>query len=160
MNLFWRILLWIGVSFLAAIVGGIGTSIGLGPWYESLNKPALNPPNWVFAPVWTTLYTLMGMSMGLMDWLTARGQDPSRNRQIKAIFLTQIVLNALWPLAFFAAGWFWLGLVIIVALECTISLWIFKATRISHLAAAMLIPYFCWVGFATYLNAALAWLNS
>ena len=159
MSLAARIVLWVGVSFLAAVVGGVGTAIGLGDWYNSLNKPAWTPPSWVFGPVWTTLYTLMGLSMALMDHASRRPMVRPENGRLRTIFAVQITLNALWPLVFFAAGQLWAGLLVIVALEATIIAWIRAGYRVHRPAAVMLVPYAVWVGFATGLNASIAWLN-
>ncbi|MFM7132270.1 MAG: TspO/MBR family protein [bacterium] len=159
MKLFLRILFWIFVSYLACAVGLVGTAVGLGPWYSSLAKPSFTPPNWLFGPVWSTLYTLMGISMGLMDYVSEKSGDTVANRRVRNIFLIQIALNALWPLVFFGAGWLWLGLVVIVLLEVAILAWIALGWPIHRLATAMILPYPCWVGFATCLNGAIAWLN-
>jgi tryptophan-rich sensory protein len=154
-----RSLFWIVLSFVAAAIGGIGTAIGLGPWYEGLNKPALAPPNWVFGPVWTTLYTLMGIAMGLMDSETIRPESRQENRRIRIVFAVQLFLNALWPLTFFAAGQLWLGVLVIVALEAAIATWISLGWRISRPATVLIFPYAAWVAFATYLNVSFAVLN-
>jgi len=159
MKLFLRCLLWIGVSYLASAIGFVGTAVGLGPWYDSLAKPSFTPPNWLFGPVWSTLYTLMGISMGLMDYSTMLAGEVAANRRLRRIFITQIVLNALWPLVFFGAGQLWAGLVVIVSLEVVLFVWLAYGWKAHRLATLMIVPYPCWVGFATCLNAAIAWLN-
>ena len=152
-------MLWIALSFLAALIGGIGTAIGLGAWYDGLTKPGWTPPSWLFGPVWTTLYTLMGLSMALMDQATSLPDMKARQRKLRSIFALQITLNALWPLVFFAAGQLWGGLVVILALEVVILAWIRAGLKVHRLAAVLLLPYAAWVGFASGLNAAIAWLN-
>lgn len=159
MKLFLRILFWLFVSYLASAIGLVGTAVGLGQWYNSLNKPSFTPPNWLFGPVWSTLYTLMGISMGLMDFYSEKSGDKAANNRVRKVFLIQIVLNAIWPLVFFGAGWLWLGLGVIIALEVAIFAWIAIGWPIHRLATVMILPYPCWVGFATCLNGAIAWLN-
>ena len=159
MNTFARCLFWVGVSFLAAIIGGIGTAVGLGPWYQALNKPSWNPPSWIFGPVWSTLYTLMGISMGLMDSATLKSMKPGVNHKLRTIFVVQITLNAVWPILFFGAGLLWLGLAEIIVLEIFILAWIRLGWSEHRPASFLIMPYAVWVGFATCLNANLAWLN-
>lgn len=159
MNLFWRCLFWIFISFMAAAVGGVGTAAGLGAWYDGLQKPFFTPPNWVFGPVWTILYTLMGVSMGLMDGKTSIAAESRMNLKLKRIFLIQIGLNALWPVVFFGAGQLWLGLPVILSLLAVIILWISTGRKISKAATLMIVPYALWVSYASCLNAAIAWLN-
>ena len=159
MSMALRILVWVGVSFGAALIGGVGTAVGLGAWYDGLNKPGWTPPSWVFGPVWTTLYTLMGLSMALMDSATSVAGREGANRRLRTIFVVQIILNALWPVVFFAGGWLWGGLVVIVSLEVVIVAWIVQGWAVHRLATGMILPYALWVGFASGLNAAIAWLN-
>jgi len=154
-----RCLAWVGISFLAAVIGSVGTFAGLGDWYNSLIKPSWTPPSWLFGPVWTALYTLMGISMGLMDSSSRTHSDPSYNRQLIQVFTIQIILNALWPLVFFGAGLLWLGLFVILALELFLLTWIRIGWRFSRTATLMIVPYAAWVGFASCLNAAIAWRN-
>lgn len=158
MKLLQKCLLWIAVSFLAAVIGGIGTAEGLGPWYDGLQKPFFTPPSWIFGPVWTVLYTLMGVSMGLMDWKTSTA-DVETNQLLKRIFMSQISLNALWPVIFFGAGQLWLGLAVILTLLSLIIYWLKIGRTISGQATLMIVPYALWLGYASCLNAAFAWLN-
>lgn len=159
MSMALRVLVWVGISFGAALIGGVGTAIGLGAWYDGLNKPGWTPPAWVFGPVWTTLYTLMGVSMALMDDATSGPGLEGVNCRLRRTFWLQIALNALWPLVFFAAGWLWGGLVEILLLEVVILAWMRQGWAVHRPATAMIVPYAAWVGFASGLNAAIAWLN-
>lgn len=157
------VVVWCLLGVIAYLCVGYGGSLltlpNLTPWYATLAKPALNPPNWVFGPVWTTLYVLLGLSLGLV---IARGKAwfaPSRG-DLVAAHLWTIVLNLLWSLTFFGLQQLWLAVVVIGLL-----LWLgyatFVATLRQHrLAAWLLVPYLLWVSFATYLNVAIAWLNT
>ncbi len=159
MKLVLRCLFWLAVSYLASAIGLVGTAVGLGDWYNSLNKPSFTPPNWLFGPVWSTLYTLMGISMGLMDYRSEKSGNLVANQRVRKVFLIQIILNAIWPLVFFGAGCLWIGLAVILALEVAIFAWIATGWPIHRVATVMILPYPCWVGFASCLNGAIAWLN-
>ena len=127
-----------------------------GVWYADLAKPAWNPPNWIFAPVWTFLYLLMGVAA----WIVWRRVGWTRGRGPLGVFVLQLVLNFTWSWIFFGAhlmGW---ALVEIVVLWLAILLTIVLFSRRSVTAAALLVPYLLWVTFATALNAALWRLNS
>ncbi len=140
--------------------GGIG-SLGPGPggfqaWYGAIRKPSFTPPGWVFGPVWTTLYILMGVAAFLV-W--RKGLDSRGVRAALAWFLVQLVLNALWSPVFF--GWHRIGLALIVLIllwgALVVTLWRFA--WISGVAAGLLAPYLAWVSFAGVLNASIWWLN-
>jgi tryptophan-rich sensory protein len=121
-----------------------------------LNKPSWQPPAWLFGPVWTLLYVLMGIALYLV-WragLAAKGV-----KLALAIFFVQLVLNALWSFAFFGAESPLAGLVVIVALWAMIAATIAAFAPVSRAAAALLVPYILWVSFATVLNAAIYLLN-
>jgi tryptophan-rich sensory protein len=140
--------------------GAIGTlAVGEGgfrSWYSAIEKPAFTPPGWVFGPVWTVLYILMGVAAFLV-W---RRGLASRTVQVAlGWFLGQLVLNALWSPVFF--GWHRIGLalVVIVLLWAAIVVTLYRFLRVSTVAALLLVPYLLWVSFATILNAAIWWLN-
>ncbi len=146
-----------GASLSAGAIGSLATgSSGFRPWYAAIQRPAFTPPAWVFAPVWTTLYILMGVAAFLV-W--RRGLDSKAVRVALAWFLGQLVLNTLWSPVFF--GWHRIGLALIVL----VLLWVFLAVTvwrfagISKVAAGLLIPYLLWVSFAGVLNASIWWLN-
>lgn len=152
----WAVLLGsIVVCELAGIVPSILTAEDVATWYPTLAKPAFTPPGWVFGPVWTTLYLLMGVALYLV-WQSDRG----RLRQVAlAAFVVQLVLNAAWSLVFFGSREIFGGLVVIVALLAVILATITAFARIDRRAAALLVPYLLWVGFATALNYELWRLN-
>ncbi|WP_158057992.1 TspO/MBR family protein [Halorussus halophilus] len=144
------------VCQLAGIVPSILTADDVATWYPTLVKPAFNPPNWVFGPVWTTLYLLMGIALYLV-WRS----DAGRIRQLAlAVFAVQLALNASWTLVFFGANLLFGGLVVIVVLLATIVATIVAFARIDRRAAALLVPYLLWVSFATVLNYELWRLNA
>ena len=111
-------------------------------WYAQLNKPSFSPPNWVFGPVWTILYFLMGISLYLV-W--------DKNRKIK-IFFIQLALNFLWSLIFFGFHLPLIAFITIIALWIAIFMTIKSFHKISRLSALLLVPYILWVSFAALLN--------
>lgn len=137
-----------------AALGGAVTAREIPRWYRSLAKPPWNPPDAVFAPVWTTLYLLMGVAVVL-----ARRADPGRGGRTEAVFGLQLALNLGWTLVFFGRRNPGAGLVVIVLLWAAILANIAEFSRIRRLAAALLIPYLAWVTFATILNAEILRLN-
>lgn len=147
---------WIGVSELAGIVGSFFTASAIPTWYADLEKPSFNPPSWVFGPVWTTLYALMGIAAFLV-W-----QKGTQRKEVKialSVFGLQLVLNALWSIIFFGLESPGGGLVEIVLLWLAIVATIILFGRISRPAAWLLIPYLAWVSFATCLTFAIWQLN-
>jgi translocator protein len=136
-------------------IAGIFTSKAIPTWYETLNQPSFNPPNWVFGPVWTTLYFLMGISLFLI-W--KQNEDKDRNRAI-LVFMIQPILNFGWSFIFFYFHQLGLALFEILLLWLSIFLMILIFYRIRPLAAFINIPYLLWVTFATILNAAYYFLN-
>ncbi len=137
-------------------IAGIATASGVRDWYPALKKPAFNPPSWVFAPVWTLLYFLMGCGL----YLALRApRAPARSRALAA-FGIQLALNGLWSFLFFAfrrTGW---ALAEIALLWVSILLMILALRKVSPAAAYAQIPYLAWVTFASALNAELWRLNS
>lgn len=143
------------VCELAGIVPSILTAGDVATWYPTLAKPWFTPPSWVFGPVWTTLYLLMGVALYLV-WKRATGR---LRRVALGVFALQLVLNAGWTLTFFGAREILGGLVVIVALLATILATMGAFARVDRRAAALLVPYLLWVGFATALNYELWRLN-
>lgn len=140
---------WVALCWAAALSG---IAFMPGEWYASLNKPAWNPPNWVFGPVWTTLYIMMGVSAWLV-WRTGSA------RRALAVFLIQLLLNALWTPVFFGLKQPGAAFAVIVAMWCAIAASIAVFWRHSRVAAALLLPYLAWVSFASALNFTLWRLN-
>jgi translocator protein len=151
-----RIPAFILVCLLAGFIGSIFTTPSIPGWYAGLTKPSFNPPNWVFAPVWTTLYVLMGLS-GFLVY--EKGPKKREVRKALAVFAVQLVLNALWSIVFFGAHMILGAAILIVVLWAMIVITIRLFSRISKAAACLLVPYILWVSFATVLNISLFVLN-
>jgi len=152
----WPVLLGsILVCELAGIVPSILTADEVATWYPTLAKPAFTPPSWLFGPVWTTLYLLMGVAL----YLVWRSDDGRLRTVALAVFGVQLVLNAAWTLVFFGSQAIFGGLVVILVLLATILATMAAFARIDRRATALLVPYLLWVGFATALNYELWRLN-
>lgn len=145
---------WLLLCFLAAAIGGAG-SIAAPAFYAQLQQPEWAPPPSVFGPVWSLLYTLMAVAA----WLVWRRGGFRANRLALGVFLAQLALNALWSWTFFAWQLGALSLVNITLLLALIVATIALFWRVQRWAAALLVPYLLWVGFATALNATLWRLN-
>jgi len=167
-NLF-KLVIAIGISLGAGVIGAFFTAPAVQSiWYAELMKPALNPPTWVFGPVWTTLFALMGIAAFLIwrkyDKLTLSGVEglANRKKQIKialGIFFAQLVLNTLWSIIFFGLYSPGGALVEIVFLWLAILATIVAFYKISKPATWLLLPYILWVSFAVYLNYSIYVLN-
>jgi translocator protein len=144
----------IAISELAGIAGSFFTISSISAWYSTLTKPALNPPAWIFGPVWITLYFLMGISL----WLIWKSNSSEKKRAIW-LFIIQLALNAIWSPIFFGAQSIGNALAVIVLLWAAIVLTILIFKKISKPAAWLLVPYILWVSFAAYLNFAIWMLN-
>lgn len=144
----------LGITFLAAFIGSYFTTPAIEGWYSDLAKPLLNPPNWVFAPVWTILYILMGLSFYLI-W----NSNNKKKATAAKVFFIQLVLNSLWSIVFFGLENPPLAFLVIIALWLAIAWTIVKFNEISRKASYYLIPYLLWVSFAAYLNIAIWILN-
>lgn len=137
-------------------ISGIFTTAEIPTWYAQLNKPWFNPPSWIFAPVWTSLYVLMGIAMFLV-W-KSNAPEPQKKMALY-VYAIQLVLNFFWSIIFFhfhQTGW---ALVEIGFMWVFILLTIFAFGKINSIAAWLLVPYICWVSFATVLNHAIWKLN-
>jgi len=136
-------------------LGGVAFSGGGQGWYQSLQRPPGTPPPWVFGPVWTLLYAMMGISLGLL----VGDRRLAGARPAIAVFILQLVLNLAWTPLFFGAHRSGLALIDIVAMWVCIAWTILLARRVNRIAAWLLAPYLVWVSYATYLNAGFWWLN-
>lgn len=145
----------IGICLLAGAAGSVFTVSAIPNWYATLAKPFFAPPDWVFAPVWTTLYVLMGTSLFLV-W---RKGISKKTKGAVNIFAIQLGLNVLWSLAFFGLKSPIAGFVVIVALWAAIAATIVKFMKISRNAGLPLIPYIVWVSIAALLNISIVLLN-
>ena len=143
------------IPFGLGSVAGLVMSEAISGWYVSLNTPSFSPPNWLFAPVWTAIYILLGISFFLV-WKQASSSD--RNRAM-IIFTIQMVLNFAWTFIFFYFKMLQLALVEIVVLWLCILVMILWFYRVKPLAAYLNIPYMLWVSFATILTAGYYYLN-
>lgn len=152
-----KLLLSVGVCLGAGIVGSVFTTSSIPTWYQTLNKPFFSPPNWIFAPVWTTLYILMGISLYLF-WVK-KSPSTSLRTSVPAIFWVQLILNVTWSIIFFGFKNPVLAFVNIIALWIAIFLTIKSFHKINKLASNLLLPYLIWVSFATILNLSIVILN-
>ncbi|WP_026348400.1 TspO/MBR family protein [Eudoraea adriatica] len=139
----------VAICLLIGFLSGFATQSSVGDWYVSLNKPSFNPPNWIFGPVWTLLYILMGIAAGIV-W--AKGFYHIWVKTALYNFGFQLLFNALWSVVFFGfKNPFW-ALLVILFLLALILVTIKWFNVVSRTAAYLLIPYFLWVCFATILN--------
>ncbi len=148
---------WIALSQMTGVVGGLFTAPSVRTWYPELEKPSFSPPNWVFGPVWTVLYALMGVAAWLV-WKNAVGKPIARAGLW--IFGIQLVLNALWSVVFFGLRepmWAWMEL---IALWIAILVTADHFIRINRWAGLLMIPYLAWVTFAGVLNYYIWQLNA
>jgi tryptophan-rich sensory protein len=150
-----KLLISIILPLSIGAIAGMFTSRAIPEWYATLNQPSFNPPNWVFGPVWTTLYLIMGFSFFLI-WKLEAGKK--RNQAI-VIFLVQLLLNFGWSFFFFYFQMIGIALIEIILLWSTIVLMLVRFYKLKPLAAYLNIPYLLWVTFATVLNAAYFFLN-
>ncbi len=142
---------------LVGIAGTPFTINTIPTWYASLNKPIFSPPNWIFGPVWTILYFMMGVSLYLV---LKKGWQKKEIKHAVAFFLIQLALNFIWTPIFFGLRSPLWGLVTIVTLWTYIALTMKNFYPISKTAFYLLIPYLLWVSFATALNASILFLNT
>ena len=151
LKLFIAILLPLSLGSIA----GLFTADAVPEWYAALNKPSFSPPNWIFGPVWTVLYILMGISWFLI-W-----KQPANKERYRAIlvFLLQLLLNFLWSFIFFYFNMIGVALIEISLLWVNIVIMLFLFYKIKPIAAYINIPYLLWVTFASVLNASLYFLN-
>ncbi|WP_455273206.1 TspO/MBR family protein [Rhizobium herbae] len=148
-----RILIYI--LFIAVVLGG-GLLIGInnipGEWYRSLAKPSFNPPNWIFAPVWSILYVIIGF-VGARTFLNHRRTAAMR------FWGAQMIFNFAWSPLFFGFQEIAMALIVIIALLISIVGFIVVSRRQDYLSALLFVPYFAWVAFATVLNTSIFLMN-
>lgn len=151
-----KLLFSVFICLLVGFIGSFATQSSVNTWYDTLQKPFFTPPDWLFAPVWTFLYIIMGISLFFV-W--KEGIEKKIVRRGIVIFAIQLLLNLLWSIIFFG-----MRSIIGGAFEISI-LWILILTniiiffRISKIAGYLLIPYFLWISFASILNFSLYFLN-
>lgn len=148
-----KLLLSIMICEGAGIVGSIFTFSAIPTWYVTLNKPSFSPPNFLFGPVWITLYFLMGVSVYLV-WTSGK-----KVKEALRLFWIHLFFNGTWSIMFFGLRSPLLGLVNILILWVLIVMVIYRFWKINRTAGLLLLPYFAWVSFATFLNYNIWLLN-
>lgn len=155
-TLFAGLLFWLALCYFTAWLGSqVSPGIASGEWFESITKPSWNPPGWLFGPVWSTLYTLMGVAV----WLVWKDYGFSGAQKAITFFLIQLILNGLWSQIFFGMqeiGWAFLEILFLLTAIIITTVLFFKKNRI---AGWLMVPYILWVSFASILNGTLWWLN-
>jgi benzodiazapine receptor len=152
-----RIATVVTTCMIVGYLSGMVTRDSIVTWYPTLVKPIFNPPNWVFAPVWSLLYVMMGVSGGLI-WTKLENDEVAVKAAFK-LFVGQLALNAFWSYLFFGLHNPLLALIEILLLSLLIYETYTKFKVIDKLASILLLPYLAWVSFATILNASIWWLN-
>lgn len=153
---YWFLLLFIVLAQSAGLLGSLFTFSAIPTWYATLEKPFFSPPNYLFGPVWTTLYTLMGISAYL---IYRRYQFGKKAKLFWQVYWTQLILNTLWSILFFGFKEPGLAFVEIGALWYFIVRTIQEAKKLNNPAMYLLYPYLAWVSFASLLNLAIYLLN-
>lgn len=154
-NKFLKFIISITITILIGLLGSVATASSVKTWYLTINKPPFTPPNWLFGPVWTLLFILMGISFYIV-W----NKSYSTNTRFAFFaFFIQLVLNLLWSVFFFGLRNPWLAFFEIVFLWLLIIINIRLFYRLSKVSGYLLIPYLLWVSFASILNLSIAILN-
>ena len=151
-----KLIISIIIVFLAGAVGTIYTLPQITTWYAALTKPSWTPPNWVFGPIWSILYVLMGISLFLV-W--REGLERKDVKVAILVFAVQLAINVIWSLVFFGGHNIFGGLILIIILWIAILANIIVFYRISKAAGLILLPYLIWVTIASYLNYTVLLLN-
>ncbi|THV23997.1 tryptophan-rich sensory protein [Peteryoungia ipomoeae] len=150
MSKFLSYILFIGFVVGAGLIAGITNMPG--DWYQSLQKPFFNPPSWLFGPVWTTLYVMIGVA-GARIW------QRSPKSAAMQLWFAQMAFNLMWSPAFFGLQNPELALAVIAGMLITIVAFMVKARPIDRISTLLFVPYLAWVAFASVLNLSIAWLN-
>ncbi len=151
-----KLVISLTICLFAGFIGSIFTGPSIPTWYATLIKPSFNPPDWIFAPVWTTLFVLMGISLYLV-W--NKGLQDKKVKTHLLIFGLQLALNVLWSFLFFGLHSPFYAFLEIIILWAAIVLTILNFSKVSRTAGLLLIPYICWVSFAAILNFSIWRLN-
>ena len=152
-NKFLSFILFGLITYSASVIGGLVTVSFKEPWYSLINKPSFNPPSWIFAPVWTTLYLMMTIAIWLF-W-------HSRNRDMNTIYIyfIHIVFNATWSIVFFGVHQILLALLVLLILISLIIILILRFKRVNMVSYYLMIPYLLWCCYALVLNFNIFLLN-
>ena len=157
MNKISKILVVVVTCLVIGYFSGMVTRSAITTWYPTLIKPSFNPPNWIFAPVWTSLYIMMGIAAGLV-WNQIASNKELVTKALQ-FFAVQLVLNALWSYLFFGLHNLMLATIEVVLLWLMIFETYSKFAKINKTAGYLLLPYLAWVSFASVLTASIWWLN-
>lgn len=157
MNKITRILTVVVTCLAIGYFSGMVTRSSIATWYPTLIKPSFNPPNWIFAPVWSMLYVMMGVAAGLV-WNRIESEKEVVKKALM-VFSVQLALNALWSFLFFGLKNPMLAGLEIIILWLMIYETYLQFAKINKIAGYLLLPYLAWVSFATVLNASIWWLN-
>lgn len=155
MNKTVKLILCLLLTLSVGAIGGIATASGVNDWYITLNKPVFNPPNYLFGPVWTVLYVLMGISF----YLILQSHNPILRKRAVIIFCLQLFLNFCWSFLFFKFQLLGLAFIEIIFIWFSIILMIVTFHKINKTASYIQIPYLLWVSFASVLNGSIWVLN-
>jgi len=156
-NKYMKILVCVATCLAVGYYSSLATQSSVNTWFTTLEKPFFNPPNWLFAPVWTLLYILMGTAAGLV-WERYENEK-FEVKMALGLFAAQLLLNMLWSILFFGLRNPMLAMLEIVVLLLLIYETHYKFKNISKIAGYLLVPYMVWVGFATILNVSIWYLN-
>ena len=155
MNKFIKLLLLLLLPLTVGAVSGYFSVSAIGSWYSTLNKPSWNPPSWIFGPVWTVLYLVMGYS----SFRIAEKEKTKQRNKALAIYAVQLFFNFWWSILFFSMHQIGIALVEIIILWILIVVMILNFRRVDTLSAFLNIPYLLWVSFASILTATIYTLN-
>jgi len=146
-------ILFLSITFSASLIGGLATINFKEPWYSLLNKPVFNPPDWIFAPVWTTLYLMMTVAVWIF-WHT-------KNKNINTIYIyfIHLIFNTTWSVVFFVFHNMVLALILLIILIALIINLILRFKRVNMFSVYLMIPYLLWCCFALILNTSLIMIN-
>ena len=158
MNKISRIAIVVIICLSVGYLSGMVTREAITTWYPTLVKPSFNPPNWIFAPVWTSLYVMMGIAAGLV-WNQIASNEVAVTKALQ-FFGIQLVLNVLWSYLFFGMHNLMLATIEVVLLWLLIFETYSQFAKINKTASYLLLPYLAWVSFASVLTASIWWLNS
>ncbi|HOY05493.1 MAG TPA: tryptophan-rich sensory protein [Saprospiraceae bacterium] len=153
---FWKWVIAVVICEAAGIVSALISMTAMNPWFDTLNKPSWNPPAYLFGPVWTFLYVLMGTAL----WLIWKSDAPEKEKKsAEIVFAIQLFLNFWWSIIFFRYHELALAFAEVILLLITIAITIFRFAPISRTAAWLMVPYISWVSFASMLNYTIWMMN-
>ena len=152
-NKFFSFILFFVITFSASFIGGLASISLKEPWYSQLIKSNYNPPDWIFAPVWTTLYLMMTLAIWLF-WHT-------KNRDMNTVYIyfIHIIINTTWSIVFFGFHQIFLALIVLMILISLIIILIIRFKRVNFVSYYLMIPYLLWCCYALFLNFNLLILN-